>query len=345
MKILILGGTRFLGYHLVTAALARNHEITLFNRGTHPSPSQNVETIHGDRNRDRAKLQGRRWDAVIDTCGFVPRAVTASAKLLSRSIDRYVFISSLSAYADLSAAEVDENAPLATLTTEQLDQANAIDSSGQGSGSAYGKMYGGLKALCEQAVEEILPGRVLTIRPGLIVGPNDYTDRFTYWVVRVARGGEVLAPGRPERFLQFIDVRDLAEWTVRMIERQESGVYNANGLAGIVTMGWLLEECKKVSESDATFTWASEDFLLKENVTAWGAMPLWLPEEAAPHLKGFMFMSIDKAVNAGLSFRPLDDTIRDTLSWYKRERSDKELEAGIDEDKERALLHKWRIAH
>lgn len=345
MKILILGGTRFLGYHLVTAALACNHEITLFNRGTHPSPSETVETINGDRNRDLTKLQGRRWDAVIDTCGFVPRAVSASAKLLSNTIDRYVFISSLSAYADLSADGVDENAPLATLTTEQLDQANAIDSSGQGSGSAYGKMYGGLKALCERAAEEVLPGRVLTIRSGLIVGPNDYTDRFTYWVVRVARGGEVLAPGRPERFLQFIDVRDLAKWAVRMIERQESGVYNANGLAGIVTMGRLLEECKQVSESDATFNWTSEDFLLKENVTAWSAMPLWLPEEAAPHLKGFMFMSIDKALNAGLSFRSLDDTIRDTLGWYGTERADKELEAGIDEDKERALLQKWKQAH
>lgn len=345
MKILILGGTRFLGYHLVTAALACNHEITLFNRGTHPSPSETVETINGDRNRDLTKLQGRRWDAVIDTCGFVPRAVSASAKLLSNTIDRYVFISSLSAYADLSADGVDENAPLATLTTEQLDQANAIDSSGQGSGSAYGKMYGGLKALCERAAEEVLPGRVLTIRSGLIVGPNDYTDRFTYWVVRVARGGEVLAPGRPERFLQFIDVRDLAKWAVRMIERQESGVYNANGLAGIVTMGRLLEECKQVSESDATFNWTSEDFLLKENVTAWSAMPLWLPEEAAPHLKGFMFMSIDKALNAGLSFRSLDDTIRDTLGWYGTERADKELEAGIDEDKERALLQKWQQAH
>lgn len=345
MKILILGGTRFLGYHLVTAALACNHEITLFNRGTHPSPSETVETINGDRNRDLTKLQGRRWDAVIDTCGFVPRAVSASAKLLSNTIDRYVFISSLSAYADLSADGVDENAPLATLTTEQLDQANAIDSSGQASGSAYGKMYGGLKALCERAAEEVLPGRVLTIRSGLIVGPNDYTDRFTYWVVRVARGGEVLAPGRPERFLQFIDVRDLAKWAVRMIERQESGVYNANGLAGIVTMGRLLEECKQVSESDATFNWTSEDFLLKENVTAWSAMPLWLPEEAAPHLKGFMFMSIDKALNAGLSFRSLDDTIRDTLGWYGTERADKELEAGIDEDKERALLQKWQQAH
>lgn len=346
MKLLILGGTRFVGRHLVTAALARNHEITLFNRGKHPSAAlQSVETIYGDRNSDLAQLQGRRWDAVVDTCGYLPRTVSASAEILSHSVDAYVFISSLSVYADVSVLGIDETAPLKTLTDEELQKANAIDSSGQASAVTYGAMYGGLKALCEQAAEEALPNRVLIIRPGLIVGPFDYTDRFTYWVARVARGGEVLAPGRPDRYVQFIDVRDLAEWSVRMIERKGSGVYNAAGLPKNLTMGRVLEECKTVSESDASFTWADERFLLQEKVAAWSEMPLWLPEEGAPHMKGFMFINCHKAVAAGLSCRLLNDTIKDTLIWRKTNHADEELKAGMDRDKEQRLLRKWHEAH
>jgi nucleoside-diphosphate-sugar epimerase len=349
MKLLILGGTRFVGRHLVTAARARNHEITLFNRGKHreqhPSAAlTGVETIHGDRNSDLAKLKGRRWDAVVDTSGYLPRTVKASIEILSHSVDRYVFISSLSAYADVSVIGIDETAPLARLTSEQLEEANEIDSSGQASAVTYGKMYGGLKALCEQAADEVMPNRVLIIRPGLIVGPYDYTDRFTYWVVRVARGneaGEVLAPGRPDRWLQFIDVRDLAEWTVRMIERKETGIYNANSLPNKLTMETVLEECKMVSDSDASFTWVSDNFLMQEKVAPWSEMPLWMPEEGAPHLKGFMFINCNKAVAAGLSFRPLNDTIKDTLTWSETNLLNEELKAGIDPAKEQRLLHKW----
>lgn len=346
MKLLILGGTRFVGRHLVTAALARNHEITLFNRGKHPSAAlTSVETIYGDRNSDLAKLQGRRWDAVVDTCGYLPRTVRASVEILSHSVDRYVFISSLSVYADVSVFGIDETAPIATLTSEQLEKANEIDSSGQASAVTYGEMYGGLKALCEQAAEEVLPNRVLIIRPGLIIGSYDYTDRFTYWVVRVARGGEVLAPGRPDRYVQFIDVRDLAEWTVRMIERKETGVYNANSLPNNLTMERVLEECKMVSDSDASFTWVSDNFLMQEKVAPWSEMPLWMPEEGAPHLKGFMFINCNKAVGSGLSFRHLNDTIKDTLTWRETNRLNEELKAGIDPDKEQRLLRKWHETH
>lgn len=343
MNLLILGGTRFLGRHLVAAARARGHEVTLFNRRLHSS-EPDVETIQGDRYKDLAKLQGRRWDAVVDTCGMLPRAVSAAAEVLSDSVDRYVFISSQNVYADVSVPGVDETFPLRTLTTEQLTEANAIDTAGQPS---YGAMYGGLKALCEQAAEAVMPGRVLTIRPGLIVGPHDYTDRFTYWVVRVARGGEVLAPGRPDRFVQFIDVGDLAEWTVQMIESKAAGIYNANGPTNDVTMHSLLERCKSVSQSDASFTWVSEDFLLQENVSAWTEMPLWLPEEAAPHLKGFMFINCDKPVAAGLRHRPVADTIKDTLTWFQASRANDKLEAGIDAEKEQTLLRKWhdRVLH
>jgi 2'-hydroxyisoflavone reductase len=196
MKLLIIGGTRFLGCHLVTAAQARGHEVTLFNRGTH---SSDVETIRGDRHTDIARLRGRRWDAVIDTYGMLPNSVRSAAEVLADSVDRYIFISTQNVYANVGMPGVTENAPLATLTSEQLDEAYAIDRSGTPN---YGKLYGGLKALCEQAAEEVMPDRVLKIRPGLIVGPYDYTDRFTYWVARIARGGEVLAPGSPDRFVQ-----------------------------------------------------------------------------------------------------------------------------------------------
>ena len=340
MKLLIIGGTRFIGRHLVTAALAREHEVTLFNRGNYSAESFPVESIQGDRHNDSdlAKLRGPRWDVVVDTCGHLPRSVQATAETLSDSVDRYVFISSQNAYASVSVPGVDETFPRATLTTEQLDQANAIDSSGQPS---YAALYGGLKALSEQAAEEVMPNRVLTIRPGLIVGPHDYTDRFTYWVARVARGGEVLAPGRPERFVQFIDARDLCEWIVSMAEQKATGIYNANHAPEKLTMQSVLEACKVVSASDATFTWASEDFLLQENVSAWSDMPLWLPEDAAPHLKGFMFINCDKAITDGLRFRPLSETIRDTLTWYQATCLNQDLKAGIDSDKEQALLRKW----
>jgi 2'-hydroxyisoflavone reductase len=336
MKLLILGGTRFLGRHLVTAAQARGHEVTLFNRGNYSSDDLGaVEIIKGDRYTELHKLQGRRWDAVVDTSGHLPRAVKAAAKVLSNEVERYVFISSQNAYRDVSGPGIEEIYPLRTLTSEQLERANSIDTSGQPS---YGELYGGLKALCEQAAEEVMPNRVLIIRPGLIVGPNDYTDRFTYWPVRVARGDEVLAPGRPDRFIQFIDVRDLAEWTVSMIEHNATGAYNAHGLPNSLTMQRLLEECRSVTGSDAQFTWISEDFLLQENLAAWSELPLWLPEEAAPHLKGFMFISPAKAIAAGLNFRPLRDTIRDILTWHQ---TNDELKAGLDRDKERALLYKW----
>ncbi|HKR01139.1 MAG TPA: NAD-dependent epimerase/dehydratase family protein [Pyrinomonadaceae bacterium] len=346
MKLLIIGGTRFVGRHLVAAALAHNHEVTVFNRGKfRPADLPDVETIHGDRNSDLDRLRGRRWDAVVDACGYLPRTVRASAEALSSSVDRYVFISSLSVHPDFSRSGMDETAPVATLTAEQLEKANAIDTSGQPSALSYGKMYGGLKALCERAAEEALPDRVLILRPGLIIGPDDYTDRFTYWVVRVARGGEVLAPGRPDCYVQFIDARDLAEWAVRMIEGRETGVYNTNGLPHTLTMERVLEECKAVSGSDASLTWVSDDFLLQEGVVPWGEMPLWMPEEEAPHARGFMFINCDKAIAAGLTFRPLSDTIRDTLAWYRTAPPREELKAGLAPDKEERLLRKWHETH
>jgi len=291
MKLLIIGGTRFTGRHLVAAALERGHEVTLFNRGTQSCAMPGVETISGDRNKDLDKLQGRRWNAVIDTCGYLPRAMQAAAQVLSGAVERYVFISSMSAYADVSVPGVVETAPLRTLTSEQLDRVYAIDTSGQPS---YGDLYGGLKALCEQAAEQAMPGRVLIVRPGLIVGPYDYTDRFTYWIVRVARGGEVLAPGRAERPVQFIDARDLAEWTVSMTERNATGIYNANRSPKSLTMQDVMNECKSVSHSDAVFTWTTEAFLHEEKVAAWSEMPLCYPKKKHRNYKASCLLTATK---------------------------------------------------
>lgn len=338
MKLLIIGGTRFLGRHLVTAALARGHQVTLFNRGNYSIPAE-VETIEGDRHTELHKLKGREWDAVVDTSGHLPRAVRSAAEALADSVNRYVFVSSQNAYANVSVPGIAEDYPLGTLTEEQLNQANAIDTTGQPS---YGSLYGGLKALCEQAAEEVMPNRVLVLRPGLIVGPYDYSDRFTYWVVRVAAGGEVLAPGRPERFIQFIDARDLAQWTIEMIERNAAGAYNTHGQPSTLTMQGLLDECKNVSQSDAQFVWASEEFLLEQQVAAWSEMPLWLPENAAPHLKGFMFISPRKAIADGLTFRSVSATIKDTFVWNQTHHTNEPLKAGLNSDKERELINKLR---
>ncbi|HSE21732.1 MAG TPA: NAD-dependent epimerase/dehydratase family protein [Pyrinomonadaceae bacterium] len=340
MKILILGGTRFLGRHLVDKSLARNHEVTIFNRGNYPSHHKDVELIVGDRNSDLHKLAGGRWDAVIDTCGYLPRTVRSAAVALSALTDRYVFISSISVYADFKEIGKDETAPVATLTEDELAEANLIDSSGK-SGTSYGKLYGPLKALCEQAVADVRAERSLVIRPGLIVGPYDYTDRFTYWVWRVSLGGEVLAPARPDKSLQFIDARDLAELTIKMVEDGQIGVYNASGVPKAVTMKLLLEECKAVAGTDAEFTWVDEAFLLAENVAAWSEMPLWMPEDAAPDFKGFMFVNCDRAFAAGLQNRPISETINDTLNWWRSERGSDPPIAGIDREKEKEVLERW----
>jgi 2'-hydroxyisoflavone reductase len=342
MKLLILGGTRFLGHHLVAAARARQHAVTLFHRGTHGvAADAQVETILGDRNRDLARLRGRQWDAVIDTCGYLPDSLRASAGALAAAAGQYVFISSVSVYAELRGSGVDETAPVAELTGGQLQQANAIDASGTLSAGTFGPLYGGLKVLCERAAEEVLPDRVLTVRPGLIVGARDYTDRFTYWPARVARGGEVLAPGRPQRYVQFIDVRDLAEWIVAMVERRQTGIFNATGPAETVTMAALLESCRGVSGSDARFTWVPEPFLLGRQVAPWTELPLWLPEEGESRRPGLMAIDSRKAVAAGLRYRSLEDTVCDVLRWYRDEEQGRDLRAGLPSDRELQILREW----
>lgn len=338
---LILGGTKFLGRHLVDSILARGEDVVLFNRGKHPSANMpETEVVHGDRNRDLDKLAGRKWKAVIDTCGYLPQTIRTSAEAFAGSAENYVFISSISAYADASRPDYDETASVVELDSEQQERAGAIDPSGDITAGTLGDLYGGLKARCERAAEDAMPGRVLTIRPGLIVGPFDPTDRFTYWAMRTADGGEVFAPGKPDRLVQIIDARDLADWTVEMAAGGESGIYNATGKPFEMTMESMLAEIRETAGSDAEWVWAGEEFLTQENVHPWSEMPLYLPESDEDN-KGFLSANIDKSLAKGLKFRPFSETVRDTLVWRKTVPDP--LKAGIGRDRENELLGKLRL--
>ena len=328
MKILIFGGTGFLGRHLVQTALDRKHIVTLFNRGrTHPELFPQVEQIHGDRADDLRLLHGRSWDAVLDSNGQLPLQVQASARLLAERTEHYTFISSTSVYADFSVAPIDESSPVSQLEESDMDDEKP-------------QTYGARKALCERYVEQALPHRVLVIRPGLIVGPHDSTDRFTYWPHRIAQGGQVLAPGDPEQPVQFIGVRDLAEWIITMIEARQVGVFNAKGPASSLTMRQLLEHCREVSGSDAQFEWVNEQFLLAQGVRPYIQLPLWVPGE----MVGFSRVDCRKAISASLHFRPLAETIRDTLLWDATRPESYILRAGLTPEHEQQLLREWRLA-
>ena len=325
MRILILGGTRFLGRHLVEAALDHNHEVTLFNRGkSNPALFPQLETIIGDREHDIERLNGRLWEAVIDVAGYLPRIVRLSADVLKENVTRYVFISSISVYENFRKVGITESDPVGKIQDETTEEVT-------------GETYGPLKALCEQAVQDIYGlERTLIVRPGLIVGPHDPTDRFTYWPVRVARGGDVLAPQKPEAPIQVIDVRDLSAFIIKLIEENAFGIYNATGPDYELTLGKLLDVSKQVSGSDANIRWASLDFLNQNKVESWSDMPTWVPddEEGA----GFSRVDVSKAINAGLGFRPLEETVRDTLEWASTRPADHEWRAGLTAEREQELL-------
>jgi 2'-hydroxyisoflavone reductase len=329
LRILILGGTSFLGPHTVKYARMRGHEMTLFNRGiSNPDLFRDLETLIGDRDGRLEALVGREWDAVIDTCGYVPRIVKMSADLLRDHVKHYVFISSISVYADFDEIGLDEDSAVGRLENETVEDVTA-------------ETYGPLKALCEQAAETSMPGRVCNIRPGLIVGPLDRSDRFTYWPVRVARGGEVLAPHAPGEPVQIIDVRDLAEFIVDSIERNITGVYNAVSPPGEMGMGEMLDTCRSVSGSDATFTWVDQDFLAAHEVEAWSDLPCWIPRTMEA---GAGTIRVDRALFRGLTFRPLAETVRDTLDWWEAlpETRTLNMRAGLTAEREAEVLAAWR---
>lgn len=333
MKLLILGGTVFLGRHTVEAALNRGHAVTLFNRGkSNPTlfaDHPRVDIITGDRDGGLDPLMGHRWDAVIDPSGYLPRLVQASAGLLAGSVAHYIFISSISVYADTSTAGQAEDAPLAGMDDPSREEIT-------------GETYGPLKALCEELVRTAMPGRVTLVRPGLIVGPEDPSDRFTYWPARIAEGGEVLCPGRPDYPAEFTDVRDLAAWLVHLAERRITGVFNASGPGPRkTTLGEVFELCRRVSGSHARFTWVSADFLAQNNVDPWVEMPLWLGD--SPEHAGFSRFDSSAAVANGLSFRSTEEAVRATIDWGRGRPAGHEWRAGITRERETALLKAWRI--
>jgi len=335
LRILILGGTGFTGPYQVRYALSRGHKVTTFNRGkTHPGElPKEVEQLIGDRNGQLDALRDRQWDVAIDNPTTLPAWVRDAAQILKGNVERYVFISTISVYADTGQG-VDETAPLAKYDGPDpyKETIEAVKASGY-------KTYGPLKALSEKEAEKCFPGKTLVVRPGLIVGPRDETDRFTYWPARIDRGGEVMAPGKPGDPVQFIDARDLAEWTIRMAENRETGIYNATGPAKPLEIGEMLDEIKDALHSSTTFTWLPADFLQQQKVQAWSDMPVWAGDEL-----GLARTKIDRALAKGLTFRPLAETARDTLAWFKSLPQDRQskLRAGLTPEREAEVLAAWK---
>src|SRR6266498_3975571 len=334
LRILILGGTGFTGPYQVRYALSRGHKVTTFNRGkTHPGElPKEVEQLIGDRNGQLDALRGRKWDVAIDNPTTLPAWVRDAAEMLKGNVEGYVFISTISVYADTSKG-ADEMAPLAKYegADPYKETLEAMKASGY-------KTYGPLKALSEKEAEKWFPGKTLIIRPGLIVGPRDETDRFTYWPVRIDRGGEVLAPGNPGDPVQFIDARDLAEWTIRMAENRHTGICNATGPSKPLGIGNMFNEIKGALSSNAGFTWVPANLLAQQKVEAWSDMPVWAGAEL-----GLARTKIDRALAKGLTFRPLAETARDTLAWFKSLPQDRQskLRAGVTPEREAEVLAAW----
>ncbi len=334
LRILILGGTGFTGPHQVRYAVSRGHKVTVFNRGkTNPdSVPAGVERLQGDRSTGTLDaLKNREWDAVVDVPSTLPRWVRDAATILKDHAGQYVFISTISVYKDNSQVGMDEAAALAELADPNVEQVT-------------GETYGGLKALAEKEAEKAFPGRATIIRPGLIVGPGDNSDRFTYWPVRIARGGEVLAPGNPTDPVQFIDARDLAEWVIRMVEQRAYGTYNATGPAHPLSMAEMLYGIKAVTTAGAQFTWVPASFLEAQKVAPWSDMPVWIPPVG--DMTGFATVSIKRALDKGLTFRPLADTAKATLEFHESRPADRKakLRAGVTPEREAEVLAAWKAS-
>jgi 2'-hydroxyisoflavone reductase len=317
MKLLVLGGTKFLGRHAVDAALDGGHDVTIFTRGTtNPDLYPEVEHLTGDRDGDLASLEGRAWDGVVDTSGYVPRIVRQSAELLRDAVGRYVFVSSISVYADFSKP-IDESSAVAELedpATEEIME-----------------HYGALKAACETVIDEVYGDRGANVRAGLIVGPFDPTDRFTYWPRRLAAGGDVLGPGDPDAPVQFVDARDLAAWLVKLALEGPGGTFNATGPVEPLTFGELLDRATAAIGSDANVVWVDEQKVIDAGIEGWSELPLWLPGD---DYAGMAQADTRRAREAGLTFRPLEETVVDTLAWDRT----------VDGDRPTLTREKERIA-
>ncbi|HSI49359.1 MAG TPA: NAD-dependent epimerase/dehydratase family protein [Ideonella sp.] len=326
-RLLIIGGTRFVGRHLSEAALAAGHTVTLFNRGQSGEPLPGAEFIQGDRRGDLSALAARRWDAVIDCCGYLPGEVVAMAQALRGRVDRYIFISSVSAYADFRQPN-SEDSPLGVLADPNT---TTVD----------GDTYGPLKAACEQVVRRVFGEQALLIRPGLVVGPHDPTGRFTWWPARVANsadGEPLLAPGHPEDELQFIDARDLAAFVLHAVAQGESGAFNVATLPGVHQFGDLLQRCAEAAGTSPQVCWASSAWLLAQQVSPWDQMPLWLGDD--PGYVAFQRNNTLRAHDAGLRCRPLGETVADTLAWWRALPAEQQgfPKTGLSLERERELL-------
>jgi len=340
LKILVLGGTGLIGPPMVEYALARGHEITLFNRGktnTHLFPD--VERFKGDRNDDISALttavaDGRKWDVVIDNTASLPRWVSESAGALSDAADLYLYTSSISAYADSSTPGADETAAVGQISPE--DEAKVLTTK-----DITGENYGPLKARCEEEARKAFPDNAIVVRPGLIVGPGDYSDRFTYWPVRIFEGGEVMAPGSPTDPVQFIDCRDLGEWYVRLVESKTTGTFNGVGPRSPMSIAGMLYGIRAAVDNEISFTWVEADFLEEHEVAPWMHMTVWVPPVG--EFAGFSSSSIQHALDTGLSFRPLADTAKATVDYWNsldEERRSKPR-AGLPAEKETEVLAAW----
>ena len=317
MRLLVLGGTIFLGRHIVEAALRAGHEVTLFHRGKHsPGLFPHAETLVGDRDGGLSALAGRKWDAVVDTCGYVPRVVRDSVQFLANIVEHYTFVSSVSVYAGFSQWRQTEDAPLGRLSDPATEEVNS-------------ETYGPLKALCEQAVLEGMPRRSLIVRPGLIVGPHDPSDRFTYWAVRAADGGRILAPEPRDNPVQLIDARDLAAWMLRMSEKCLDGIYNATGPDRPLRFDEMLSACIRASNAEADVAWADEPFLSGQQIE----FPMWVPPSMA-EWAGIDAIDSSRAIGEGLRFRPLDETARDTVEWARQRPLDYVWRSGPSRERE-----------
>ena len=334
MKLLVLGGTRFLGRHIVDAALARDDEVTVFTRGRLPVPWPRVTALVGERDPRIAPgltaLEPGEWDAVIDCSGYVPRVVEASARLLAARVSRYVFVSSMSVYAKTDRPNLDETTPVATLDDPASE--------------AVMEHYGALKAACEAVVDRLLAARATHVRPGLIVGPFDGTDRFGYWVARFVhphllgdRPARAVVPGPRERPVQFIDARDLAKWIVDLAARNIGGTFNACSGAWQFRMGELVGALVAASSAPPRPAWIDDEERVAKGVTPWVGLPLWLPP-SEPDSGGFMTMDCSRAQRAGLSIRPLAATIRDTADWLLARDNSGAWKQVLTADAERAIL-------
>jgi 2'-hydroxyisoflavone reductase len=331
MKILILGGTVFLGHHLVEASLRRGHTVSIFTRGQHDVTfSGEVERLVGDRLGDVSALGGGRWDAAIDCSGYVPQAVKATATLLAGAVAHYTFISSASVYdQENQPGPHAEDAPVVALSPD-IDADTLVASTPE--------TYGALKVLCEQAAHQAMPGRVLVVRPGAIVGPEDVKDRLTFWVRRIAHGGPVLLPGTPADRIAFTDGRDLADWVIARCEARTTGTFNVAGLQ--TTMQALFDACRTASSSNATPVWVDEAFIKQQGIAPWTELPLWGPTAVAQSIA----TADEQARAQGMTYRPLAQTVHDTLDWDTSRTGSPALRAGLSAQHEAEHLVAFHAA-